>query len=274
MMAYQNDYVVSVLHQGRPVREFSENGERTVAVPFGAEYKLRLKNKSNQRCKAKVYIDGMDVNYDGGSFVLDAGQTLDLERFVEDLNSGNKFKFISVEEGKRTGEVQDPYSEDNGLIRVEFHPEKIDQWYFHTWNQGILDLNQTGSITTNSVDVSYTCDSSPISKSVGSVQSLNSTAGATTQGGNSNQSFTTVSDFNTDSPTIITLKMRGPKQREERRPFDSFQVIFKKDLIVVMANNQEIANSKKHKIKLDDSGLTVSGSGLNIKTSNYKVGTA
>jgi len=54
---------------------------------------------------------------------------------IDDLNSGNKFKFISLEEGTRTGEIQDPTSPDNGIIEVKFYPEKEQEKYF---NPGIL----------------------------------------------------------------------------------------------------------------------------------------
>ena len=309
MMAYSNSYVSSILVKDRPVREFSEDGNRACIVPFGSEYKIRLKNKTNKRCKAKVFIDGMDTNADGGSFVLNAGQTFDLERFVESLKSGNKFKFISLEEGKRTGEIQDPTSTENGLIRVEFHPES------NYWNsilftqttspatptifanslgeQGIQGINGT---IINSCYNNYSTSTLATTNSVQiNCNKLEETKGATVQGGQSSQSFATVSDFVTDAPTIITLRIRGPKselseikEMEEKlnqfkilqdelkdelkkRVQPDFEVVLKHNLIFVKLNGVDFTSSKETTIGISDEGLTIKGKGMDIKTKNYKL---
>lgn len=111
-------FVVSVIHNNKSIRELSEEGKRITRIPFGSEYAIRLKNKSHARAYAKVYIDGTDVT-GAGKIILNAGQTLDLERFLEDANSGKKFKFVAaLSEG-----VQDPTSGANGHVQVVFEPE-------------------------------------------------------------------------------------------------------------------------------------------------------
>ena len=117
-MAYANNYVVSIIHNDKPIRESNVNGERTARLPFDSEYKIRLKNKTSRRAIVKIDIDGTDIL--GSDLVLNGGQTLDLERF---LTSDKKLKFMSVEKGARTGEIQDPTNEDNGLINVQFYAE-------------------------------------------------------------------------------------------------------------------------------------------------------
>ena len=120
MMAFSKDLVVSVIVNNKHQREYSDQGKRHVHVPFGSEYKIRIKNKISSPVLADVSIDGTDV-LNGGHLLLMAGESTDIERFVENLDWGRKFKFISVEEGKRTGQIDDPYREENGLIHVTFY---------------------------------------------------------------------------------------------------------------------------------------------------------
>jgi hypothetical protein len=123
MMAFQKDFVVSVILNGKPVREFNESGLRTCRIPFNSEYRLRIKSKTWKRALVSITIDGTDVLTGGKQIVLSPYQSVELERFVDDLTEGRKFKFISVEQGAATGEVQDPTSAENGLIRVQVYPE-------------------------------------------------------------------------------------------------------------------------------------------------------
>lgn len=141
MMAYMKSktgaqFVVSIIHNDKPLREFSENGKRVCRIPFGSEYKIRIKNKSDRRALAALSIDGTDVLTGGKRVVLPAYGSVDIERFVDDLTEGKRFKFISVEEGERTGAIQDPTSLDNGFIRVLIYPEKEPDY---TWT-----LSSTG----------------------------------------------------------------------------------------------------------------------------------
>ena len=126
MMHAKPGFVIAILHNNKPLRESFQNGSQTVCLPFGDEYTLRLKNKTGFRAYASVTIDGTEVS-PGRRFLLHAGQTLDLERFIldGDLEKGKRFKFISLEEGTRTGEIQDPTNALNGLISVSFYPEQI-----------------------------------------------------------------------------------------------------------------------------------------------------
>jgi hypothetical protein len=316
MMAYQSPgFIATILHNNRPVREFTETNERTCIVPFGSEYKVRLKNKTDKRCKVKVFIDGMDTNSDGSSFVLAAQQSLDLERFVDDLKSGKKFKFISVEEGTKTGEIQDPTSSENGLIRVEFHPESltISGGYVNIWQNYppyyaykyvVTSTNNTTSTNTitdiNDIFVNTSTGTHPGANGgfdlIGS--DFNKTKGATVQGGTSNQAFISVSDFVTDAPVVITMRMRGSKsetndlaaevskqneqykklqqefeelKKEKREKSQGFEVILKNNLIMIKFNGQDFISSNEAVIDLSDEGLSIKGKGMDIKTKEYRL---
>lgn len=234
MMAYTQDYVVSVIdNTGKPLREFNEGGRRTCRVPFDTEYKLRLKNKNFGRAKAKITIDGMDVFTGGRSMIVGPGETVDLERFVDSLSEGRKFKFMSVEKGKSTGEIQDPDSPQNGLIRVEFHPEKYvikaPSWsasstqIFRNSNPFLRSKGFSGQSVGD--DSHHFMDGNTVfnSKSsldttrIGDSVDFTTTAdvqvndiGATAEGGHSDQKFTVGEDFDTTSPVVMELWLKGP----------------------------------------------------------------
>ena len=109
---YNDGFVVAIKVGDRFVEEKS-NG--SFVVPFDSEYSIRLKNRNNRKAVAKVYIDGEEVN-GLGSFILDANDTLDLERFVDKLDAGNKFKFVPLSNSK----VKDKNNGENGIIEARF----------------------------------------------------------------------------------------------------------------------------------------------------------
>lgn len=115
-MMYSNGLAFAVKVGGKVLREFGDK----VYVPFGSEYSLLIKNQKQERALVNITIDGRAVT-DGG-FIIDGKGTLDIERFVKDLDKGNKFKFIErtkkIEDGKRGAKV------DDGLIVVDFQYEQ------------------------------------------------------------------------------------------------------------------------------------------------------
>jgi len=117
-MMYANKLVASLKANGKILREFKD----TVYIPFGSEYSFLLKNLHTQRALVNIFIDGEAV-VEGG-LVLNAGQEVDLERYVKNgnLSAGNKFKFI-----ERTSSIEKHRGSklEDGLIRIEFQYEKV-----------------------------------------------------------------------------------------------------------------------------------------------------
>jgi len=121
-MAFANNYVVSVLVNDKPQREISVNGKRSIQLPFDTEYKIRLKNQTNLRALVNVCIDGAPVFMGGKQLILNPKQSIDLERFVSDLDSGHRFKFMKQDRLGDNGHF-DPTTSDLGKLSVEFVPE-------------------------------------------------------------------------------------------------------------------------------------------------------
>ncbi len=117
-MMYNNKLAVALKSAGKVLREFKDE----VYVPFGSEYSVYIKNMNSVRALVKVSVDGVDVG-DGTKFVVDANDSIDIERFIKNGNfdEGNRLKFI-----ERTGAIEDHRGIDieDGLVRVEFDFEK------------------------------------------------------------------------------------------------------------------------------------------------------
>jgi len=116
-MMYGNKLAAAIKVNGKVLREFKD----TVYIPFGAEYAITLKNLHTTRAVVNVYIDG--DNMVPGGLVIDAGQTVDLERSIRNnnLTEGNRFKFI-----ERTGKIEQHrgIGVEDGLVRVEYQFEQ------------------------------------------------------------------------------------------------------------------------------------------------------
>jgi hypothetical protein len=129
-MMYQSKLVASLKANGKILREFKD----TVYIPFGSEYSILIKNLNTQRACVNVFLDGENVV--PGGLVVNAGQEIDLERWIKNgnLSEGNRFKFIerttAIENGPRGIKLED------GLIRIEFQFEKPyvpPQWNNSSW---------------------------------------------------------------------------------------------------------------------------------------------
>lgn len=118
-MMYESKLAAAIKVNGKVLREFNKD---TVYIPFGAEYSILLKNLNTKRAVVNITIDGQNI-VEGG-LVLNAGQEVDLERFVKNgnLTEGNRLKFIertaAIEDGPRGVKLED------GLVRVEFQFEQ------------------------------------------------------------------------------------------------------------------------------------------------------
>ncbi len=58
-----------------------ESPDGAVKLPFGTEYKVRLRNTTSKKVVATIYIDRENVS--GGGFVVNAGAVWDIERSVD-----------------------------------------------------------------------------------------------------------------------------------------------------------------------------------------------
>jgi hypothetical protein len=235
-------FVVNVLDShGKRIREFGENGQRTIRMPFDNEYIIQMKNTTKGRAYVRIEIDGTDA-LSGRKLILPPGETKDLERFLEDdTKKGRRFKFVTSGDPG----VSDPTARENGLVRVIFEPEILpDSSVRYTYENLILrdaTFGSSGSIINagasgSVVNTAYACTSSvapgtstnhfPISESsAGCTFDLGrhlstSDVGATAAGSTSHQRFTQSNEyFPTTTPVTIDVWIRGPKVETQDYPY-------------------------------------------------------
>lgn len=238
----QPGFVAAIIgNDGKPIREHNENGQRVARIPFGSEYKVLIKNKTSARAYVNVEIDGMKA-ITNGKLLVRPGEFLDLERFVDSLNEGKKFKF--VEAGNSA--VQDPTSSENGRIRVIFEPESImTTAYVPPLTAGgwspVPPAAPGGWAPIGSPITSFHMSSGSILRGMSTSSCVNSSAptygavncavpttdkmsdaGATVDGGHSTQAFQSTAEwFPTLAAVTIDIWLKGPTV-EVKKPFVCF----------------------------------------------------
>lgn len=187
MDMFKKDLVVAVKVNGQIMREKGDE-HNEIHLPFGCEYSLLFKNLRSERVAVRVEIDGQEVIKDG-RIVVPGNTEVELERFVEQLDKGNKFKFI-----QKTSQIQQYRGDriDDGIVRIEFQyelPPRQPREYI-TKSSGIYGQGLTRGCC---------LDSSP-----------EYNEGITVKGSESNQKFlTTVMREMEDQKHVITFKLRG-----------------------------------------------------------------
>jgi len=227
-MMYNNQFVLAVKHSGKILREFGDK----VYLPFGSEYSLLLKNLNTLRALATVTIDGTDVG-DGHAFVIQPGQEMSIERFVSNLDKGNRFKFIErikeIEQHRGIG-IQD------GIVQVKFQFERpiktITTWSSpsYPWSPvapydpfgdkyrggDFIQMSNTfGAVGGHSVSSCFASLNSADITPTAAVLPQNAAPGITVPGSISNQQFHVTSSFDVDPTThSIVLMLQGGEVKE------------------------------------------------------------
>ncbi len=226
---YSNKFVLSIMHNDHPVKETGREGKKEVVVPFNSEYIIRLKNKNDRSCTARVFIDDKMVSQ-MGDFIVHAGEAVNLERFVDrSMTDGKKFKFVPLDHE----DVDDPTSSENGIIKVEFRkakqknsitilppgpcqvwpvqPDTLPPFIYldnTTWGSANWTYTNTNKSSGDSVQVMY-CNSNIDSDLTNRCADTTVVDGATIEGGSSNQSFVYSNLDVEDNAVILQLKIVG-----------------------------------------------------------------
>jgi len=226
---YKDKFVLGIIHNGHAVKETGYRENKVVALPFNSEYKIRLKNKNDRSCTARVFIDDKRVS-ELGDLIISANGTIDLERFVDSsLDHGKRFKFVPLDHP----DVDDPTSGHNGIVRVEFRLARKENgikiktdpivWKPWDWNKPLDGAGDpvvyyggnigpsTGGFTGESVQMNYCSNANFLSADQGSVED-----GATVEGKHSDQSFVYSSLDVVEFPTTtLQLKIVGIKDTKQ-----------------------------------------------------------
>lgn len=198
---YSDKIVVAIKVGGRVLRESGD----IVALPFGAEYSILLKNLNSVRTQVSVSIDGKDIA-DGSRLILGPNSSIDLERFIRNGNlaAGNRFKFI---ERTAAVEAHRGVGAEDGLIRVEAWKERVVHYQpsvlrnFRSFDSDDGGARMTSFTSSNMVGAA--------SASVGPAPEQER-SGITAPGSESRQQFYSSMGFPLEAhSTVMVLRLRG-----------------------------------------------------------------
>lgn len=118
---YKDNLVVIIKHNNKVLRE---KGDKVI-LPFGSEYSILVKNLNSKKVSVNISIDGEDV-LDNKAILIEANSSMELDGFMKGMSAKNRFRFI-----KKTKQISDYRGDkvDDGLIRVEFAYEKVNNWF-------------------------------------------------------------------------------------------------------------------------------------------------
>lgn len=212
-MMYTNKLVSCIKVGGKVLRE---NGD-TVRLPFGSEYSVFIKNMENRRVVAEVLIDDQPVCE--GGFLVGANQSIDIERFVSDLNKGNRFKFI---ERTAAVEAHRGIGASDGIIQIRcrFEQMPVVTTTFPSYpGLGINCSSGAGGMLTNSLGggAFYSAQMTPTMDSWSDdVSAVANEAGITVPGSISEQKYHVVTTPNLETAThVMVFRLVGGEAIKE-----------------------------------------------------------
>jgi hypothetical protein len=192
----------------------SERADGVVAVPFGRDYAIRLRNDDSRRAVAVIYIDGINVSYDG--FVVSGRSNWTIHRPADKavtFRVASSQSTAAVEHGKAGEDTNG----EKGLIRVEWRAElyrREPQGFVMkdgAFDIKLLDFNPhvSCSMGMNSTDGLELCSRRIVVNDVPKATETLSTA-VTVEGQASSQKFVGVQVGPLEtSATVIQLKLKG-----------------------------------------------------------------
>lgn len=138
MQNYNNNYELSILVNGKPIREYFYQNKNLIEAKVGTEYSIKFRNNSWSKVLALFSVDGVNV-LDGSpasdgevGYVVDPYRSIEVKGFRINESSVAAFKFGKAGDSyasyvKHNGDLEkaekDP-SKNNGVIGVRVWKEK------------------------------------------------------------------------------------------------------------------------------------------------------
>lgn len=125
----KNKINVTVLVNGRKIKEYQHNGNSFVEAKYGSNYSIRVANNSYHRVMAIISVDGVDVisgkeaTDASPGYVIDGQSSLNIDGFRVDNSTVAKFTFTENDKSY-TKEVVTGSSKNCGVIGVRVFSEK------------------------------------------------------------------------------------------------------------------------------------------------------
>lgn len=211
-MMYNQKLVCCLKANGKILREFNDE----VKIPFGSEYSILIKNLHNRRAQVRISIDGVDT-LGGRALIVNSNSEHELSRFVNDLNSGNSFKFI-----ERTSGIEQHrgIKMDDGIIRITFQYERIQPIFRNaqSYDNNIMYCADPMRSISKGVSYSGQCSTTVMNwldndqprGIVSNAANIVNDVGITVPGSISHQKFNEVRSFDVESEEhVMVLRLSG-----------------------------------------------------------------
>lgn len=123
----KTQYELSVLVNGRPIREYGHRGLTFVEGRKNQPYTIKFRNNSARRCLAVVSIDGVDVvdgkpaTQESRGYIVPAYSAVEIKGWRTSTESVNDFVFTDKAEGYSTQSQKD--DSNSGVIAVKVFDE-------------------------------------------------------------------------------------------------------------------------------------------------------
>lgn len=145
----KNSFEISVLVNGKPLREYFHNGHFYVEGRGNSDFELLLRNNSYRRVEAVVSVDGLDVldgktaNSKKTGYLVNAYSTVKISGWRLNTDEVAKFVFAAQEESYAASKNK---PRNIGVIGVAFFNEKIhyQPWFSNTNFQFTPCADSTG----------------------------------------------------------------------------------------------------------------------------------
>lgn len=133
---------VDVLINGRPVKQFGQNGRVFIEARVDSEYSIKVRNSNSYRVLAVVSVDGVNVvngknaNLEGTGYIIPGYSAVDIQGYRRDLSSVGAFKFTKKK--KAYAKQVSGTTQNVGVISVAVFKEKekpqpkptvVHHWY-------------------------------------------------------------------------------------------------------------------------------------------------
>jgi hypothetical protein len=212
-MGFKDGFVANVVCDGSIIED--KNG--VAAIPFSSEYQLRLKNKTNRKAVASIYIDGEKATK-AGDLIIGANETVEVERFIENLSDGRKFRFVPLDKCddhyKPFGDIEVKFRlEKERKVTISYPYAPYQSWR-SPWRNPWIDPNVTwcSDTTTYTAGSQLCCSASTITNcsSINAKSFSDVSDGKTVKGSYSGQAFNWgyIGDVEYEA-TVINLKLVG-----------------------------------------------------------------
>lgn len=196
---FNNNLIATIKVDGATMNE--NNG--CIQLPFGSEYGIFLKNTSDRKAVIDISIDGKSI-LGNRSIVVSGNSEITLERSIinNELNSGRKLRFI-----EKTGSISAHRGDraEDGFITITYQFESVNcflnnesidirkpiQYPQFGDHIGGIPIFGNSGISERRINTSYNLDGVGSESAHLNFESIN-TSGITTEGSESNQSFSQI----------------------------------------------------------------------------------